>query len=90
MTLVKSKYYMLKVSYPKLAEQVDSDPIDLDENESLDDKSAERPEDQMSDLLKFKPMQDSAGSIEHPVDQNQKTNAEQIKEDKKRSKMLDA
>jgi len=27
MTVAKSKYYMLKVNYPKLAEQIDSEPL---------------------------------------------------------------
>jgi hypothetical protein len=29
LTQLKSKYYMLKVNYPKLAERVDSEPIEL-------------------------------------------------------------
>ena len=27
MTIAKSKYYMLKVNYPELAESIDNDPI---------------------------------------------------------------
>ena len=27
MTVAKSKYYMLKVNYPKLAEKIDSEPL---------------------------------------------------------------
>ena len=33
MTVCKSKYYMLKVNFPKLAEQVDSQPLIPDEEE---------------------------------------------------------
>ena len=31
LTQIKSKYYMLKVNYPKLAEQIDNEPLILDE-----------------------------------------------------------
>jgi hypothetical protein len=30
LTQLKSKYYMLKVNYPKLAEKIDSEPIELE------------------------------------------------------------
>ena len=36
LTQLKSKYYMLKVNYPKLAEMIDSEPIDLTEPDQLE------------------------------------------------------
>ena len=32
LTQLKSKYYMLKVNYPQLAERIDSEPINIDED----------------------------------------------------------
>lgn len=38
LTQIKSKYYMLKVNYPNLAEKVDNDPIILDEQQDQPQK----------------------------------------------------
>ena len=32
LTQLKSKYFMLKVNYPRLAEKVDSEPLNIDED----------------------------------------------------------
>ena len=41
MTIVKSKYYMLKVNFPKQAELIDSEPI-IDETAGSTDSQAAR------------------------------------------------
>jgi hypothetical protein len=32
LTQLKSKYYMLKVNYPQLAERIDNEPINIEED----------------------------------------------------------
>jgi hypothetical protein len=37
MTIARSKYYMLKVNYPKLAELIDNEPLVSEEEEKAND-----------------------------------------------------
>ena len=54
MTVCKSKYYMLKVNFPKLAEKVDSEPLIPEESEEAIDAKLTASKAKVDEQLKIK------------------------------------
>lgn len=69
MTVAKSKYYMLKVNYPKLAEIIDNEPIYEIEEEEQQSEQLSNSRNEVDAAIRVKPLVDQAQSLDSPEDE---------------------
>jgi len=87
LTQLKSKYYMLKVHYPKLAEQIDNEPINLEPIETDQSILGNQEAGQKANNIKHTPMSEMVAPIDFKEDTDEAKQA-QIANDRLHSEAL--